>query len=47
MFMVEVQKVAPYERPALTKAFLFPLDKNPARLPVKNYPLYFLVDRDQ
>ncbi|GKV23165.1 hypothetical protein SLEP1_g32930 [Rubroshorea leprosula] len=24
---------APYERPALTKAYLFPLDKKPARLP--------------
>ncbi|XP_040990286.1 monodehydroascorbate reductase, chloroplastic/mitochondrial isoform X2 [Juglans microcarpa x Juglans regia] len=27
------QAYAPYERPALTKAYLFPLDKKPARLP--------------
>eukprot|EP00249_Psilotum_nudum_P010166 c22376_g1_i1 orf=577-2049(-) len=27
------EKVVPYERPALTKAYLFPLDKSPARLP--------------
>lgn len=28
------QAFAPYERPALTKAYLFPPDKKPARLPV-------------
>ncbi|OAY78813.1 Monodehydroascorbate reductase, chloroplastic [Ananas comosus] len=28
-----VQAVAPYERPALTKGYLFPPDKKPARLP--------------
>lgn len=28
------QAVAPYERPALTKGYLFPSDKKPARLPV-------------
>lgn len=27
------EAVAPYERPALTKGYLFPLDKKPARLP--------------
>lgn len=29
-----MQAHAPYERPALTKGYLFPLDKKPARLPV-------------
>lgn len=29
------QAFAPYERPALTKGYLFPLDKKPARLPVR------------
>lgn len=29
-----LQAHAPYERPALTKGYLFPLDKKPARLPV-------------
>ncbi|XP_006828797.2 monodehydroascorbate reductase 5, mitochondrial isoform X1 [Amborella trichopoda] len=31
--IVSKEAVAPYERPALTKAYLFPLDKKPARLP--------------
>lgn len=31
--IVSKESVAPYERPALTKAYLFPLDKKPARLP--------------
>lgn len=31
--LVSKEKVPPYERPALTKAYLFPLDKSPARLP--------------
>ncbi|KAJ7560709.1 hypothetical protein O6H91_04G141700 [Diphasiastrum complanatum] len=31
--IVSKEKVAPYERPALSKAYLFPLDKSPARLP--------------
>eukprot|EP00250_Pteridium_aquilinum_P015607 c22670_g1_i1 orf=162-1634(+) len=31
--VVAKEKVPPYERPALTKAYLFPLDKSPARLP--------------
>ncbi|KAF8379584.1 hypothetical protein HHK36_029025 [Tetracentron sinense] len=31
--IVSKEGVAPYERPALTKAYLFPLDKKPARLP--------------
>ncbi|CAL1375240.1 unnamed protein product [Linum trigynum] len=31
--MVTKEPHAPYERPALTKAYLFPLDKKPARLP--------------
>lgn len=31
--IISKEKVPPYERPALTKAYLFPLDKNPARLP--------------
>ncbi|MCO5593714.1 hypothetical protein L7F22_047731 [Adiantum nelumboides] len=31
--VVSKEKVPPYERPALTKAYLFPLDKSPARLP--------------
>eukprot|EP00246_Nothoceros_aenigmaticus_P001525 TRINITY_DN12024_c0_g1_i2.p1 TRINITY_DN12024_c0_g1~~TRINITY_DN12024_c0_g1_i2.p1 ORF type:complete len:486 (+),score=88.17 TRINITY_DN12024_c0_g1_i2:119-1576(+) len=31
--IVSNEKVPPYERPALTKAYLFPLDKSPARLP--------------
>ncbi|KAH7282654.1 hypothetical protein KP509_35G042000 [Ceratopteris richardii] len=31
--IVSKEKVPPYERPALTKAYLFPLDKSPARLP--------------
>lgn len=30
-----LQAFAPYERPALTKGYLFPLDKKPARLPVR------------
>lgn len=34
LFPVLMQAHAPYERPALTKAYLFPLDKKPARLPV-------------
>lgn len=29
-----VQAVPPYERPALTKGYLFPPEKKPARLPV-------------
>eukprot|EP01018_Ginkgo_biloba_P018465 Gb_25157 [translate_table: standard] len=35
MFCVHavLENVAPYERPALTKAYLFPMDKKPARLP--------------
>lgn len=35
------QAVAPYERPALTKGYLFPPEKKPARLPVFVYS-YFL-----
>ncbi|KAL1827107.1 hypothetical protein ACET3Z_005519 [Daucus carota] len=31
--IVSKEAVAPYERPALTKAYLFPHDKKPARLP--------------
>ncbi|ONK59077.1 uncharacterized protein A4U43_C08F2740 [Asparagus officinalis] len=31
--MVTKEPVAPYERPALTKGYLFPPDKKPARLP--------------
>lgn len=31
--IVTKEPFAPYERPALTKAYLFPLDKKPARLP--------------
>ncbi|EXB37294.1 Monodehydroascorbate reductase [Morus notabilis] len=31
--IVAKEAYAPYERPALTKAYLFPLDKKPARLP--------------
>ncbi|CAI9094154.1 OLC1v1029844C1 [Oldenlandia corymbosa var. corymbosa] len=31
--IVSKEAFAPYERPALTKAYLFPLDKKPARLP--------------
>lgn len=31
--IISKEKVPPYERPALTKAYLFPLDKSPARLP--------------
>ncbi|KAF4404415.1 hypothetical protein G4B88_014871 [Cannabis sativa] len=31
--IVSKEAYAPYERPALTKAYLFPLDKKPARLP--------------
>ncbi|KAG6543879.1 hypothetical protein Mapa_014719 [Marchantia paleacea] len=31
--IVAKENVAPYERPALTKAYLFPVDKSPARLP--------------
>jgi hypothetical protein len=31
-----VQAVPPYERPALTKGYLFPPEKKPARLPVSN-----------
>ncbi|URE00685.1 Pyridine nucleotide-disulfide oxidoreductase [Musa troglodytarum] len=31
--IVSKEAVAPYERPALTKGYLFPLDKKPARLP--------------
>ncbi|XP_058732062.1 monodehydroascorbate reductase, chloroplastic/mitochondrial-like isoform X1 [Vicia villosa] len=31
--IVTKEAVAPYERPALTKAYLFPPDKKPARLP--------------
>ncbi|KDP25386.1 hypothetical protein JCGZ_20542 [Jatropha curcas] len=31
--IVSKEPYAPYERPALTKAYLFPLDKKPARLP--------------
>ncbi|XP_022970035.1 monodehydroascorbate reductase, chloroplastic/mitochondrial [Cucurbita maxima] len=31
--IVTKEAVAPYERPALTKGYLFPLDKKPARLP--------------
>lgn len=31
--VVTKEKVPPYERPTLTKAYLFPLDKSPARLP--------------
>lgn len=31
--IVSREAYAPYERPALTKAYLFPLDKKPARLP--------------
>lgn len=31
--IVSKEAHAPYERPALTKAYLFPLDKKPARLP--------------
>lgn len=34
MLIYYIQAVAPYERPALTKAYLFPHDKKPARLPV-------------
>ena len=30
--IVSKKSVAPYERPALTKSYLFPLDKKPARL---------------
>jgi monodehydroascorbate reductase (NADH) len=32
-FLICMQQVAPYERPTLTKAYLFPPDKGPARLP--------------
>jgi hypothetical protein len=32
--LTAVQPVPPYERPALTKGYLFPPDKKPARLPV-------------
>ncbi|MBA0563914.1 hypothetical protein Golob_008874 [Gossypium lobatum] len=31
--IVSKEAYAPYERPALTKGYLFPLDKKPARLP--------------
>lgn len=31
--IVSKEAVAPYERPALTKGYLFPVDKKPARLP--------------
>jgi len=34
MVFVFMQPVPPYERPALTKGYLFPPDKKPARLPV-------------
>lgn len=34
-----MQAVAPYERPALTKGYLFPPDKKPARLPVRSLTL--------
>ncbi|KAL2902644.1 Monodehydroascorbate reductase chloroplastic/mitochondrial [Bienertia sinuspersici] len=33
LYTEEWMAVAPYERPALTKGYLFPLDKKPARLP--------------
>ncbi|KAA8522449.1 hypothetical protein F0562_013190 [Nyssa sinensis] len=33
LLCVLLQAYAPYERPALTKGYLFPLDKKPARLP--------------
>jgi monodehydroascorbate reductase (NADH) len=33
--IVTKEGVAPYERPALTKAYLFPPEKKPARLPVR------------
>ena len=39
--MLFLQAYAPYERPALTKAYLFPLDKKPARLPVRM--IYFIL----
>ncbi|GAB2296784.1 Monodehydroascorbate reductase 5, chlorplastic [Dionaea muscipula] len=32
--IVSKEAYAPYERPSLTKGYLFPLDKKPARLPV-------------
>ncbi|KAH9719416.1 Monodehydroascorbate reductase [Citrus sinensis] len=32
--IVSKEAYAPYERPALTKGYLFPLDKKPARLPM-------------
>ena len=39
-----MQAHAPYERPALTKGYLFPLDKKPARLPViTNFYLLILA----
>lgn len=39
--MLFLQAYAPYERPALTKGYLFPLDKKPARLPVRM--IYFIL----
>lgn len=39
----QVQAYVPYERPALTKAYLFPLDKKPARLPVSIILLFIGV----
>lgn len=38
-----LQAHAPYERPALTKGYLFPLDKKPARLPVRS--MRFVISR--
>lgn len=43
MFCSQMQAYAPYERPALTKAYLFPLDKKPARLPVSMIVGYFYI----
>jgi len=39
---MQFQPYAPYERPALTKGYLFPLDKKPARLPVRIYHLHIV-----
>lgn len=44
MFCSEIQAHAPYERPALTKAYLFPLDKKPARLPVSMIVIVYLYN---
>lgn len=44
-FMLALQAHAPYERPALTKGYLFPKDKKPARLPVSKSTISCFTER--